>query len=129
MSGLRAAKRDPYLDVIKGFAICSVVLGHSVQFANGHAFGVSGEFFYNGLFMFIYSWHMPLFMLVSGYLFYRTIHHYAFRELLQNRWKRLLVPLLSWWMLYEAATVAWYLYHGQSPITGGGQYAMPSHRS
>ena len=31
-------KRDAYLDVVKGFAIISVVLGHCIQFGSGAEF-------------------------------------------------------------------------------------------
>lgn len=91
-------KRDAYLDVVKGFAILSVVFGHCIQFGSGADF-MQGEFFYNDVFRFIYSWHMPLFMLVSGYLFSFSLKRNDWRELIASRFKQLVLPMLSWALL------------------------------
>lgn len=68
-AGGEAPSRSEYLDFVKGTAIILVELGHCVQWGSGAAFLSSGLFFEDGLFRFIYSFHMPLFMLVSGYVF------------------------------------------------------------
>ena len=53
--------RDVTLDYIKGIGIILMIIGHS-DFA----------FLYDGLLRhFIYSFHMPLFFLCSGYLYKR----------------------------------------------------------
>ena len=62
-------ERNLTLDVVKGIAILLVLFGHIIQYTSCNAF----DFFENKLFIFIYSFHMPLFMLVSGYLFYNTL--------------------------------------------------------
>jgi fucose 4-O-acetylase-like acetyltransferase len=54
--------RDQQIDALKGFAIILVVLGHIVAFSN------PGNFQDNLLFNIIYSFHLPLFFFVSGYL-------------------------------------------------------------
>lgn len=55
-----------YVDFLKGVAIALVVLGHSVQ--------VLTEDFYNDwLFNAIYSFHMPLFMFLSGFFYNNNI--------------------------------------------------------
>lgn len=57
-----------YLDTVKGVAIFLMVWGHCIQF-----FSVKGfDFFGDIVFKIIYSFHMPLFALVSGYLFYAS---------------------------------------------------------
>ncbi len=53
------AVRDERYDIAKGVAIILVVVGHSIQF---HL----SEFDDNPVFRAIYSFHMPLFMAVSG---------------------------------------------------------------
>jgi fucose 4-O-acetylase-like acetyltransferase len=55
-------KRDKQLDEIKGLAIILVVIGHVIAFSN------PDNFQNNLLFSLIYSFHMPLFFFISGYL-------------------------------------------------------------
>lgn len=54
-------KRITYLDSLKAILILLVILGHAVQFN-------TEEYETNPLFQFIYSFHMPLFLFISGYL-------------------------------------------------------------
>ena len=61
--------RNVYIDIVKAVAIILVVFGHCIQYGSGSEFLSSTAFFENKVFIFIYSFHMPLFMLVSGYLF------------------------------------------------------------
>jgi len=74
-------KRNNTIDIIKAVAIILVCIGHSIQFGSG--FNILSEeiFFDNICFKIIYSFHMPLFMLISGYLFYfsvNTIHSFYY---------------------------------------------------
>lgn len=59
-------ERDPRIDIAKGILIILVVLGHCFQLLglddNAHLDLLSHKF--------IYSFHMPAFMLISGYLFF-----------------------------------------------------------
>lgn len=61
--------KDPlisgYIDALKGIAIVLMFWGHVVQYGNGGQI----DFFDNTVFKTIYTFHMPLFMLISGYLF------------------------------------------------------------
>lgn len=56
-------ERNEKLDNLKGIAIFLVVWGHSLQYLNNGEF----DFFENSLFQVIYSFHMPLFMVISGF--------------------------------------------------------------
>jgi len=56
-------KRNHFVDSLKGFAIVLVVLGHSIQFGTYDGVTTKGV-----VFSFIYSFHMPLFMFLSGYV-------------------------------------------------------------
>lgn len=58
-------KRIYWLDNAKWFLILLVVLGHAIQ----HTYT---DFDQKWLFRAIYSFHMPAFMAVSGYLAYRA---------------------------------------------------------
>ena len=57
--------RNVYIDIVKSFAIFMVVLGHCLQYTLP-----DNERYSNTLFIMIYSMHMPLFVAISGYLFY-----------------------------------------------------------
>lgn len=59
-------KRDNYLDFVRGLAIVFVLWGHVIQyFIVGY-----GDFYADKTYKMIYSFHMPLFMFISGYVFY-----------------------------------------------------------
>lgn len=62
--------RVEWLDIAKAYAIICVLIGHSIQYGSG-----SGNE-YSDLFIdkFIYSFHLPLFMLISGYVFTYSVN-------------------------------------------------------
>lgn len=78
------------LDNLKGFLILLVVLGHCIQFT-------TDGFDHVVLFRFIYSFHMPLFMWVSGYVNYRE--HKIEIGVLRRRAIQLALPFLAWTLL------------------------------
>ena len=87
-------------DVLKGFGITLVVLGHCIQESYNGA-GVDGNaFFDDRLYQFIYSFHMPLFMLISGYYAWNSVQR---AKTTQERWKMiarkcvyLITPIVVW---------------------------------
>lgn len=83
--------RNVLLDIVKGIAISLVIVGHVIQCGM-----VEINFFENKLFILIYSFHMPLFMLVSGYLFYFSMQKHSNREILINRILKLLYAIFIW---------------------------------
>lgn len=93
-------KREKLPDILKGFAIILVVLGHCIQEGSGELFSVRSLYFYDKLYQFIYSFHMPLFMAVSGYLCWgsmkRAVTGTEKKELLKRRAFRLLMPIFLW---------------------------------
>lgn len=54
-------KRNLLIDVLKGIATLAVLLGHAIQ--RGLIVGYEN----NIIFKIIYSFHMPLFILLSGF--------------------------------------------------------------
>ena len=84
--------RNKKIDFIKAFAIITVIIGHSIQYGSGPDY----FFFGNPVFRFIYSFHMPLFMLMSGYLFYNSLIRHTFRELIVSRFTSLFIPIIMW---------------------------------
>lgn len=88
-------KRNIYLDVIKAFAIICVVLGHCIQYGSGAHYLEDSLYFDNLVFKIIYSFHMPLFTLISGYLFAFTIEK-DLKEVIHGRFKSLIIPIAMW---------------------------------
>lgn len=88
-------KRDIILDAIKAFCITTVVIGHCIQYGSGLDY-LQKELFYNNvLFKLIYSFHMPLFMIISGYLFANSICK-NWKNVLFQKIRSLIFPVFSW---------------------------------
>ena len=84
--------RIPYLDFLKFFAISSVLLGHSVEQTTGN------DFWDNPIWAFIYTYHMPLFMMLCGYFFNSSLK-LSFSELFKKKFVQLMIPAISAWVL------------------------------
>lgn len=65
-------ERNKTIDFVKGLLIILVVLGHGLQFDFGTRYKDAELFFDDYLFRAIYTFHMPLFMFICGYLFYHS---------------------------------------------------------
>ena len=88
-------QRSSYLDFVKGIAIILVVFAHSIQYGNGSDYLLKEEFFNNPCFIFIYSFHMPLFMLISGYLFFNSTQKYKLGQLWAKKLRSIGIPIIS----------------------------------
>lgn len=87
-------KRIEYIDALKGFAIFCVLWGHSLQnLKNGY------DFFHNPMFEFIYSFHMPLFFMVSGF-FFRSSLKLNIKDFLLKKSMQLLLPCVVWAVIF-----------------------------
>lgn len=82
------------IDKFKGLAIILVVWGHCMQFCT------KNDVLNNKLYEMIYTFHMPFFMAISGYLYYFSINKRSLKELIEARIKQLLIPFLIWSFLY-----------------------------
>ena len=101
-------KRIYWLDNAKWFLILLVVLGHAIQ----HTYA---DFDQKWLFRAIYSFHMPAFMAVSGYLAYRAQaakpHVSTYGKRLLRRVRQLVIPYIIWslaavWVINGSVTWA-----------------------
>lgn len=81
-------KRDEALDYIKGVLIFLVVYGHSLYWMGGD---IQKPF--NFIIQIIYSFHMPLFVYLSGYFFSPSKRNNV-AETLHKKYKRLIIPHL-----------------------------------
>ncbi|MDE6916083.1 MAG: acyltransferase family protein [Lachnospiraceae bacterium] len=84
--------RELWVDVIRGFTIYLVVLGHCIQYATPHNY----DFHSNVVFRLIYGFHMPLFMIVSGYLFWYSLNRYSLLDGVLAKIKGIMIPCFAW---------------------------------
>ena len=88
-------KRDESLDIAKGVLIFLVVWAHSIQFGFGYEYGESYQCLDDYVFRAICSFHMPLFMAISGYLYYYS-NRKTFKEVIVSRLKSIGIPYLAY---------------------------------
>lgn len=81
--------RDLSFDFAKGLLITLVVIGHAIQVLHG------GNYTSNPLYIFIYSFHMPAFIFISGYFAMKSMQM-SFYDMLKTRIVRLLIPAIIW---------------------------------
>ena len=90
MNNAKKNKRIAWLDFVKLMAIYLVLYGHSLQYLKTDI-----DPHYNYMWLFIYSFHMPLFMLISGYFSYGIIND-KFLTLIKKKTIQFIVPCLIW---------------------------------
>ena len=88
-SQMMSARRDSRLDFAKGILIVLVVIGHSFFPMETLGKAHLDSFLYK----FIYSFHMPAFMLLSGYFFYNS-NRKPLKNVLGTKIKSIGVPFL-----------------------------------
>lgn len=81
-------KRITAFDYLKGIAIFLVVWCHCIQY-------ITGQTFENTFYSIIYSFHMPLFIIISGFFFHKKINNDII-PLIKKQFNHLIVPNLSW---------------------------------
>lgn len=97
-------KRLDWLDVAKGIAIILVVAGHvTSNYVTGEPEAVSPAF--HTLHWFIYSFHMPLFLVISGFLFRSSLKKDA-KKTAVSKLIAYGVPYLVFSVLYWAVKAA-----------------------
>lgn len=90
--------RLDYIDAMRGFAIFLVVFAHVIAWSYTDFDSFMQSASDSWLFRLIYSFHMPLFFFVSGYLGYRSISSRSVMDVIKRRTWQILLP-------YVAATV------------------------
>lgn len=90
-----AKARNDCIDVAKGLGIILVVIGHVMSPV------MSGNSILEWLYSVIYTFHMPLFFFVSGYVAKKLVTKpVAKTELIKQRLLRLMVPYCVWAVIY-----------------------------
>lgn len=93
-------QRDVLPDVLKGFGIFLVVLGHCIQSGSGMQYLESASYFEDKWYQFIYSFHMPLFMVISGYYAWNSIQRAKTlkdrKRMIAKKCIYLITPNIAW---------------------------------
>ena len=92
-------RRLEHIDALKGLAIILVVMGHVLSsfYADPYQIYATGPRSSMMLFRIIYSFHMPLFMFLSGYVTLR-LHDWSIQTCAMTLWKRfraLVIPFFT----------------------------------
>lgn len=88
--------KNQTFNVLKGFAIVLVVYGHVIQ----RTMVVAGQdFFSHPVFKIIYTFHLPLFVFISGYLLAFSLQRRSLLAVFLTRCKSLLIPFAVWSIL------------------------------
>lgn len=103
-------KRVISFDLLKAFGIFLVIWGHSIAFLSSSCSDT------NHCFLIIYSFHMPLFMMMSGYFYAGKVSLYTFSELLKNKSIHLLLPAILWGVVIASFGFLNHLYKGESDL-------------
>lgn len=93
MNTTAANQRNVYLDIVKAFTIICVVIGHCIQSGSGAYFFTAMMYFENAIFKIIYTYHMPLFMVISGYLFAFSVRNKSWSKMILHKVQTLLIPI------------------------------------
>ncbi|WP_071146339.1 acyltransferase family protein [Bacteroides ihuae] len=97
------------IDFIKGICIFLVVWAHSIQ-----NMGSDNDFWYNPIYIFICSFHMPIFMVMSGFFFDRSASSNLFK-LTKKKFRQLIIPCFGWSIILLILTTC-YIYNEGKPI-------------
>jgi fucose 4-O-acetylase-like acetyltransferase len=110
------ATRNDFADYLKGALIFLVACGHLIQYV-----GCQGDarYYADPLYKAIYTFHMPLFMAVSGYVSFRAIARTGLLDCAWRRARQVIVPAICWPLLYLLARFLIFTWNAGS-MTGGG---------
>lgn len=98
-----ATQRVAYWDVAKAIAIICVVWGHCLQNMTTD----SGYWHTDFVSRLIISFHMPLFMVISGYFAYNTLFR-SIASTLKKKAIQLILPSISWYLIVSLLAMAFH---------------------
>ncbi len=112
--------RDDYWDTVKALLIFLVIFGHMIQFFMYHG-KTADDFWTDPVFKGIYLFHMPLFMMVSGYFAARSVKRHSWKSI-PRYLQRLALPCLGMAIIYLIIS----LIQGSASISafGGGGVSL-----
>lgn len=84
--------RNKTFDLVKGITMFFVLWGHLIQYTLLNQY----DYFSDKVFVFIYSFHMPLFAIVSGYFLYNSVQGRKMYNVILRKIKNIGQPLIVW---------------------------------
>lgn len=97
-------ERNRNIDYVKGLLIVLVVFGHGLQFGFGTVYENTELFFDDFLFRAIYTFHMPLFMFICGYLFYHS-NQKSYTIVINSKLRSIGLPWMAFSFIIYALTL------------------------
>lgn len=89
-SSLEGKNRIDFVSWIQFIGVMSVIFGHSMN-------SIAVPQIWVDIKAWVYTWHMPLFFLISAFLFsYKGGFEKGYKRVFSNRFMRLLVPYIVW---------------------------------
>ena len=119
---VQKSQRLPHIVLLQAFGVILVLLGHVFEpFSLNHLW-YDVEYPKNAtiapLYRWIYSFHMPLFFFISGYLFaYKKYYKKNWGKYIKNRIQRLIVPFFVFGAIVWLPFFHWYLHKPISSVT------------
>jgi acyltransferase len=98
------SERIYWIDTLRAIAIIFVVVGHT-----------PGIQHYEAVVKYIYSFHIPLFFLISGVLFNPKVTESGYVPFLRDQVRALLIPYFAWGLLTYLPWVIISRHHGSYP--------------
>lgn len=92
-------KRIEWVDMLKGLAIILVMLGHCTNHEYGNLSG--------GIHMWIYTFHMPLFFFLSGFVF--STHEENYKKFVVRKLKSIIIPMVCFNIIQIVFEVFYYM--------------------
>ena len=83
-------QQNDLVNVIKGVGMFFVLWGHSIIYCSAYAF----DYFQFRISSILHSVSMPLFIMVSGYLFWYSLQKRTFLEIVTRRTRQMLQPMV-----------------------------------
>jgi len=90
--------RERWVDAIKGMAILCVVMGHTLDGVISRVLYVEANNVLTWIFDVIYAFHMPLFMTISGFLFYKA--YFVDGEVIREKLNKQILNLVLLYFIY-----------------------------
>ena len=110
--------RIEYIDFIKSIAIFLVVWAHCIQ-----NMGNNEDFWENPIHIFICSFHMPIFMIMSGFFYKKNNYENVF-AIIKKKARQLILPCFTWSIILVLITTIYKLHDGESIIFSERLYSI-----
>ncbi len=91
---MEKVNRFDWIDYAKGLGIILVVYGHVIRGLNESKIISEKLYYYSDTF--VYSFHMPLFFILSGFLFQSSFFKRGIKSFFSNKVQTLLYPFVIW---------------------------------